>query len=136
MYLPGLTLRRTDPAALALGLLFLLAGCARETTAVPAVASVAAVPAPVNLYFDTDSAAPGADASGRLDGIVAYAKAHPAARVSVSGYNDPMGANRALAIRNVLVGRGVSEDNVDRDKSIATTGAAGERESRVEVSVR
>jgi outer membrane protein OmpA-like peptidoglycan-associated protein len=131
-------------AVVALGLLFFLTRCGKETGAVPTVepagapaGPAATIPDQVKLYFGADSDAPGADASPQLDAIVAYARAHPSARVSVSGYDDPGGKNRALAIRNILVGRGVSEDNVDMNKSIVAPEAAEEREARrVEVSVR
>lgn len=123
----------------------LLASCGRQpagTAPVTAAASTA-MPGRVKLYFDVGSAAPDPGASTQLDAIVAYAKAHPGARVSVSGYNDPNGdaeaneelaKNRALAVRNVLVGRGVPETSVDRDRPVV--GANGEREARrVEVSI-
>ena len=131
----------------AIGLLFLLTSCGKEPAVTVPVAAPAgpAAPGQVKLYFDVGSAAPAPEASAQLDAIVTYARANPGARVSVSGYNDPSGdaaaneelaKNRALAIRNVLVGRGVSEYSVDMDKPIVATGVTEGREvRRVEVSV-
>ena len=132
-----------------LGLLFLLTRCGKEpavTSGPVAAPAGATAPGRVKVYFDAGSAAPAPQASSQLDAIVAYAKAHAGARVSVSGYNDPSGdaaaneelaRNRALAIRNVLVGRGVSEDKVDMNKPLAATGVTEEREARrVEVSLQ
>ncbi len=136
----------TAGALVAAGLLFLLAGCGADTpdsTAQAPAPSASRAPGRVKLYFDVGSAAPAPGAAAQLDAIVAYAKSHPGARVSVSGYYDPNGdvsaseelaKNRALAVRNVLVGRGVPETSVDRDRPVV--GANGEREARrVEVSV-
>jgi outer membrane protein OmpA-like peptidoglycan-associated protein len=130
------------PMLLAMGLPLLLTHCSKEpAAAVATVASATTVaPGQVRLYFDEDSAAPASDASVQLNDIVAYAKAHQGSRVIVSGYSDPraaapaneeMARNRALAIRNVLVGRGVDEMQVDQ-----TIGGSGERGARVEVTVR
>jgi hypothetical protein len=135
-------------ALVALGLLFMVTRCGRETPVppVPGAPAVATAPGTVKLYFDVGSAAPAADTAAQLSAIVAYARVNPGARVSVSGYNDPSGdaaanqelaKNRALAVRNVLVGAGVSEAQVDMDRPIVATGVAGDREARrVEVSVR
>jgi outer membrane protein OmpA-like peptidoglycan-associated protein len=128
----------------AIGLTFLLTDCGKEPAATAiAVAPATGAPGPVRMYFDVESAAPAADASAQLNGVVAYAKAHRESRVTVAGYSDPsaaapaneeMARNRALAIRNVLVGNGVDEIQVDFDQ--IATGRNGEREARVEVSIR
>ncbi len=139
-------------ALAAIGLLAILGGCTRTGTTDASKASAAApaaaprpAPGKLKLYFDEGSAAPSGDAARQLGGFIVYAKANPGARVSVSGYNEPSGdasaneelaRNRALAIRNVLVGQGVSEDAVDMNKPLATTGVSQGRESwRVEVSI-
>jgi outer membrane protein OmpA-like peptidoglycan-associated protein len=131
---------------LALGLLFLLTRCGKEPSALAPVAGAvpATAPGQVKLTFNVGSAAPGADAAAQLGAIIAWAKARPGARVAVSGYNDPGGEaaaseelakNRALAVRNVLIGQGVDEEHVDMSTPIKSTGGPEERESRVEVSV-
>jgi hypothetical protein len=111
-------------------------------SAAPAVAT----PAMATLYFDSGSAAPAADAGSTLAAIADYAKANPSARVAVSGFHDPSGdaavneevaKNRATAVRDVLVGLGVPESQVDLDRPLVTEGGAEERASRrVEVSIR
>ena len=129
------------------GLLVLLTGCGKEpATAGPTgPAAHAAAPARVKLYFDLGSAAPAADAAAQLGAVVAFARAHPGAKVQVSGITGPSGdataneelaKNRALAARNVLVGQGVAEENVHMDTSSVASSDIGEREPRVEVSVR
>jgi hypothetical protein len=115
----------------------------------PPAASTApavATPAMATLYFDSGSAAPAADAGSTLEAIADYAKANPSARVAVSGFHDPSGdaavneevaKNRATAVRDVLVGLGVPESQVDLDRPLVTEGGAEERASRrVEVSIR
>jgi outer membrane protein OmpA-like peptidoglycan-associated protein len=109
-------------------------------------APTAAVPANVELYFDTGSTAPEATTGIQLTEIADYAKANPSARVSVSGYHSPSGdaatneevaRSRATAVRDVLLGLGVAESSIVLDKPLVTTGGGEERESRrVEVSVR
>jgi len=130
---------------LALLLLMLLPRCGRDVNA-PASVSAASVPEKVELYFDTGSTAVDPGASLQLGELAEYAKANPSSRVTVSGYHSPSGdaatneevsKNRALAVRDVLMGLGVAESSIVLDKPLVTTGGGEERESRrVEVSVR
>jgi OmpA-OmpF porin, OOP family len=115
-----------------------------DPVAEPAPAPV--IPATATVYFDTGSSTPVMDAGATLAAVADHAKANPAARLAVSGFHDPSGdaaANeevslgRATAIRDLLIGMGVSADQIDLEKPMVTTGGGEERASRrVEVAVR
>ncbi len=135
--------------------LWLLSRCTaqQEVTPVQSVpdpvaepVSAPVMPATATVYFDTGSSTPGMDAGSTLAAVADHAKANPSARLAVSGFHDPSGdaaANeavslgRATAVRDLLVGMGVSADQIDLEKPMVTTGGGEERASRrVEVSVR
>ena len=111
-----------------------------------ALASTVAGQPRLNVYFDTGAAAI-APAFGQVSGnVVAALGTSPAAKLVVSGYNDPTGnaqANAALAKRRAqavaaaLRSAGVAEDRIVLEKPAETT-LQGDNEAarRVEVSVR
>ncbi len=123
---------------------------------VPAVIAnkpVAAVPAPsavtvpaAKLYFGLNSSELPADAAKTLEEIVNFAKAHPGAKLAISGFHDTSGSqaaneeiakNRAKAVRDALKNVGIAEDRIDMEKPQVTTGTGDAAEARrVEVSVK
>jgi outer membrane protein OmpA-like peptidoglycan-associated protein len=111
--------------------------------AAPAAAPAAAADM-VKLYFDTGKADLPADAKGKLDAIVAKAKA--GGKVVISGYHDATGnfeqnqelaKKRAFAVRDAIkAAAGIGDDRFDMKKPEATTGGPDNAEARrVEVRV-
>lgn len=113
----------------------------------PAAPAAAAAPEAVKIYFDVASAVLPADAPAAIRPIAAFAAANPGARVAVSGFhsadgdpavNDELAKNRAIAVRDALVGAGVSEAIVVLDEPMISTGSGADDPEgrRVEVSIR
>lgn len=134
-------------------LLSMLSRCQRKdvvpAASTPAVSAPVAAAAPdaVKIYFDAGSAALPADASAAIGPIVAFAAANPGTRVAISGFhsadgdpaaNDEIAKNRAIAVRDALVGAGVSEAIVVLDEPVISTGGGADDPEgrRVEVSIR
>ena len=74
------------------------------------------------VYFDTDRFDVRADARGILDAQAAWLARYPAVRVRIEGncdergtrdYNFGLGARRAAAVKNYLVGHGLSVTRID-----------------------
>lgn len=137
-----------------LGLAWLIVGNpAKVPVAAPAVVAAAPVAAPapaiptgagvvssevagkpmVSVYFDTAKWDLHSDFAAAVAPVKAYLDAHPDTHLRISGYNDPRGSaelnaklskNRAIAVRDGLVGQGVDAARTDLVKPDATTDAS------------
>ncbi|MFM0487479.1 cytochrome c oxidase subunit II [Paraburkholderia graminis] len=105
-------------------------------------ASQAALPA--SVYFDTGKSTLPADAKAAVEAASAYAKAHPDAKFTLSGFTDASGSadtnaklakNRAEAVRDALKAAGIAEDHIILKKPETITGGGDAKEARrVEIS--
>ncbi|MFL9908251.1 cytochrome c oxidase subunit II [Paraburkholderia sp. RL17-337-BIB-A] len=102
-----------------------------------AAASQAALPA--SIYFDTGKSTLPADAKAAIDAAAAYAKAHPDARFTLSGFTDATGSaevnaklakTRAEAVRDALKAAGIAEDHIILKKPETITGGSDAKEAR------
>jgi Bacterial protein of unknown function (DUF937)/OmpA family len=145
------------PLLIALALLWMLRQCMggkEEATPVSRAPAPAAEKMPVQepiaapaavLYFDLDSTDLPVTASSDLEGVIAYLKEHPNARVAVTGYHDPTGdaahneelaKERAAAVQQALMTAGISLNTIEMAKPMVTTGTGTLEEARrVEVTV-
>jgi cytochrome c oxidase subunit II len=99
---------------------------------------------PASVYFETGKSALPADAASAVQAAADYAKAHPDAKLSLSGFTDTTGSaatnaelakTRAQAVRDALKAAGVAEDRIILKKPETITGGADAREARrVEIS--
>ena len=122
------------------------AASAPAETAAPAASDGAAQSAalPASVYFETGKSALPADAASAVQAAAAYAKAHPDAKLTLSGFTDATGSatknadlakTRAQAVRDALKAAGVAEDRIILKKPETITGGADAREARrVEIS--
>jgi cytochrome c oxidase subunit 2 len=122
------------------------ASAAPAETAAPAASDSAAQAAalPASVYFETGKSALPADAASAVQAAAAYAKAHPDAKLTLSGFTDATGSattnaelakTRAQAVRDALKAAGVAEDRIILKKPETITGGADAREARrVEIS--
>ncbi|PCE25792.1 cytochrome c oxidase subunit II [Paraburkholderia acidicola] len=107
-----------------------------------AAASQAALPA--SIYFDIGKSTLPADAKAAIDAASAYAKAHPDAKLALSGFTDASGSaatnaelskHRAQAVRDALKAAGIAEDHIILKKPETVTGGSDAKEARrVEIS--
>ena len=122
------------------------AGASQATAAGAAAGTaVASLPVLAKLYFATDVAAVSDEGQGALRAAIEAAKAHPAAKLAVSGFHDKTGnadqnhelaKQRATAVRDALVAAGIDVARIDLRKPEVTEGGADDREARrVEVRV-
>lgn len=98
------------------------------------------------LYFASGSAAIEAGDAPALDTLAKTMVAQPEVQATVSGYNDASGnpeknamlsKQRAEAVRDDLVAKGVDSARITLDKPAETTAGGDPREARrVEVHVR
>lgn len=103
------------------------------------------LPMLAKLYFATDAAALSDEAQAAVRAASEAAKAHPAAKIAVSGFHDKTGdadhnANlakqRAQAVRDALAAAGVDVSRIDLRKPELTEGGVDDREARrVEVRI-
>lgn len=112
-----------------------------------ASATSGAVSLPVlsKLYFATDVAAVSDEGQSALRAAIEAAKAHPGARLAVSGFHDKTGnadqnhelaKQRATAVRDALVAAGIDTTRIELRKPEVTEGGGDDREARrVEVRV-
>lgn len=120
---------------------------AKPMTGAAEPVAIMAVAVPVaKVFFVTGSADLPTDTGATLAGIVAFAKAHPDAKLAVSGFHDPSGnqaaneevsKNRAKAVSNALKDAGIAEERIELKKPEVTTGSGDSAEARrVEVSAK
>jgi cytochrome c oxidase subunit 2 len=106
-----------------------------------AAADSAASPAtlPASIYFDTGKSTLPADAKAAVDAAAAYAKAHPDAKFTLSGFTDATGSadlnaklakSRAEAVRDALKAAGIAEDHIILKKPETITGGSDAKEAR------
>lgn len=106
-------------------------------------ASEAAIPA--RVYFELDSAKLDAAALGELGKVSSYLKSHPGMTATITGYADKTGAHehnvvlakeRAKAVRNAILKKGVKQNQVNLKAPVNITGGADDKEARrVDVSL-
>ncbi|WP_429250697.1 cytochrome c oxidase subunit II [Paraburkholderia sp. GAS333] len=119
------------------------AASAAPAAAAPASASDnAAAPQadlPASIYFDTGKSTLPADAKAAVDAAAAYAKAHPDAKFTLSGYTDATGSaelnaklakTRAEAVRDALKAAGIAEDKIILKKPETVTGGSDAKAAR------
>ncbi len=117
---------------------------AAEASAPAAASGEQAAGLPASIYFEIGKDALPADASGAVQAAAAYFKAHPDAKLALSGFTDATGGadlnadlakRRAQAVRDALKAAGVAEDHIVLKKSESVTGGTDAKEARrVEIS--
>ncbi|WP_213764749.1 cytochrome c oxidase subunit II [Caballeronia sp. dw_19] len=120
------------------------ASAAAPASAAASDASAPAASLPASVYFETGKDALPADAASAVQAAADYAKAHPDAKLTLSGFTDATGSaaknaelakTRAQAVRDALKAAGVAEDRIILKKPETITGGADAREARrVEIS--
>ena len=79
------------------------------------------------------------DAKAAIDAAAAYAKAHPDAKFTLSGFTDKTGSadanaklakSRAEAVRDALKAAGIAEDHIILKKPETITGGSDAKEAR------
>jgi len=127
------------------------AGAAGADAAQPASPAAAASPAtpdnaaqsaaglPAAIYFDTGKDTLPADAQAAIQAAADYAKAHPDAKFTLSGFTDATGSadanadlakRRAEAVRDALKAAGIAEDRIVLKKPETITGGSNAKEAR------
>ncbi|MFT4068528.1 cytochrome c oxidase subunit II [Paraburkholderia sp.] len=117
------------------------AGSAPEAASAPAASGNEAASAtlPASIYFDTGKSTLPADAKAVVDAAAAYAKSHPDAKFTLSGFTDATGSadlnaklakDRAEAVRDALKAAGVAEDHIILKKPETITGGTDAKEAR------
>ncbi|MBE0632313.1 MAG: OmpA family protein, partial [Burkholderia vietnamiensis] len=90
-------------------------------------------------YFETGKSVLPADAKAAIAAAADYAKAHPDAKLALSGFTDKSGSadanaelakRRAQAVRDALKAAGVAEDHIVLKKPETITGGADAKEAR------
>jgi cytochrome c oxidase subunit 2 len=99
---------------------------------------------PASVYFATGTSTLPDDAKAAIDAAAAYAKAHPDAKFTLSGFTDKTGSadanaklakSRAEAVRDALKAAGIAEDHIILKKPETITGGTDAKEARrVEIS--
>ena len=115
------------------------ASAAQEATSAPAAAAPA-TGLPYQVFFATGDSSLDAEAQQTLKSAAEFLKAHPDAKVALSGFVDATGSaavneelakKRAQAVRDALQAGGVSADRIDLRKPQAiTAGQGSDREAR------
>lgn len=94
---------------------------------------------PASIYFETGKSTLPADAKAAVDAAAAYAKAHPDAKFTLSGFTDATGSadvnaklakSRAEAVRDALKAAGIAEDHIILKKPETITGGTDAKEAR------
>ncbi|WP_009911165.1 OmpA family protein, partial [Burkholderia humptydooensis] len=107
-------------------------------------ASGAAAPAqaqalPAAIYFETGKSELPADAKDAIAAAAEYVKAHPDAKLALSGFTDKTGSadanaelarRRAQAVRDALKTAGVAQERIILKKPETITGGADAKEAR------
>jgi cytochrome c oxidase subunit 2 len=112
--------------------------------AAPAAEATQAAGLPASIYFETGKSTLPAEAAAAVQAAAAYAKAHPDAKLALSGFTDATGSadknaelakSRAQAVRDALKAAGVAEDRIVLKKPETITGGTDAKEARrVEIS--
>ncbi|KND56078.1 Cytochrome c oxidase polypeptide II [Candidatus Paraburkholderia kirkii] len=115
-----------------------------EASAPAAASGEQAAGLPASIYFETGKDTLPADANNTVQAAAAYVKAHPDAKLALSGFTDATGGadlnadlakRRAQAVRDALKATGVSEDRIVLKKPESFTGGTNAKEARrVEIS--
>jgi len=109
-------------------------GADQASAAAPATAAL-----PASIYFDIGKSDLPADAKDAIAAAADYAKAHPDAKLTLSGYTDASGnaitnaelaKHRAQAVRDALKAAGVAEDRIILKKPETITGGSDAKEAR------
>ncbi|MFP6557046.1 cytochrome c oxidase subunit II [Paraburkholderia sp. B3] len=116
------------------------AGSAADSAASASTsASTSAASLPASIYFDIGKSTLPADAKDTIAAAADYAKAHPDAKLALSGYTDASGnagvnaelaKHRAQAVRDALKSAGIAEDRIVLKKPETVTGGSDAREAR------
>ncbi|MGF6370950.1 cytochrome c oxidase subunit 2 [Paraburkholderia sp. RAU6.4a] len=94
---------------------------------------------PASIYFETGKSTLPADAKAAVDAAAAYAKAHPDAKFTLSGFTDATGSadvnaklakSRAEAVRDALKASGIADDHIILKKPETITGGTDAKEAR------
>lgn len=94
---------------------------------------------PANVYFEMGKSTLPDDAKAAVDAASDYAKAHPDAKFTVSGFTDATGSatanaklakSRAEAVRDALKAAGIAEDHIILQKPETVTGGSDAKEAR------
>ncbi|MGF6634965.1 cytochrome c oxidase subunit II [Paraburkholderia sp. MM6662-R1] len=94
---------------------------------------------PASIYFETGKSTLPADAKAAVDAAAAYAKAHPDAKFTLSGFTDATGSadvnaklakSRAEAARDALKAAGIADDHIILKKPETITGGTDAKEAR------
>ncbi|MGF6698901.1 cytochrome c oxidase subunit 2 [Paraburkholderia sp. MM5496-R1] len=94
---------------------------------------------PASIYFETGKSTLPADAKAAVDAAAAYAKAHPDAKFTLSGFTDATGSadvnaklakSRAEAVRDALKAAGIADDHIILKKPETITGGTDAKEAR------
>jgi cytochrome c oxidase subunit 2 len=94
---------------------------------------------PANVYFETGKSTLPGDAQAAVAAAADYAKAHPDAKFTLSGYTDTTGSadlnaklakSRAQAVRDALKAAGIAEDHIILKKPETVTGGSDPKEAR------
>ncbi|KVQ67081.1 cytochrome c oxidase subunit II [Burkholderia territorii] len=115
-----------------------------EAASAPAQAASGAEPPAASaalstIYFETGKSVLPADAKAAIAAAADYAKAHPDAKLALSGFTDKTGSadanaelakHRAQAVRDALKAAGVAEDHIILKKPETITGGADAKEAR------
>ena len=94
---------------------------------------------PANVYFETGKSTLPGDAQTAVAAAADYAKAHPDAKFTLSGFTDTTGSadlnaklakTRAEAVRDALKAAGIAEDHIILKKPETITGGGDAKEAR------
>src|SRR6201996_8471268 len=94
---------------------------------------------PANVYFETGKSTLPGDAQAAVAAAADYAKAHPDAKFTLSGFTDATGSaevnaklakSRAEAVRDALKAAGIAEDHIILKKPETVTGGSDAKEAR------
>ena len=94
---------------------------------------------PANVYFETGKSTLPDDAKAAVGAVADYAKAHPDAKFTLSGFTDATGSadvnaklakSRAEAVRDALKAAGIAEDHIILKKPETVTGGSDAKEAR------
>ena len=94
---------------------------------------------PASVYFETGKSTLPGDAQAAVAAAADYAKAHPDAKFTLSGFTDATGSaglnaklakSRAQAVRDALKAAGIAEDHIILKKPETVTGGSDPKEAR------